>query len=199
MTDVTVTTELDAVNTMLFAVGEAPINSLQESGAVDAVTARTTLERTRRGVLSKGYHFNTDEDFPLAVTGFSPWEIIIPANVLQADPSGSDKHLDLVIRDGRLYDRENHTFSFNGRSTVSCRVVWNLPFEALPEFARWYITVRAARVFQSGWIGDELLNAFTERDEADAMRNFRRQVLRASDRNIFNNAASARTLDRRLI
>ena len=56
------TTQLQAVNSMLSTIGEAPVNSL-DSGLVDAETAETVLNEVSRDVQSFGWNFNTEPDY----------------------------------------------------------------------------------------------------------------------------------------
>ena len=50
-------TKLEAVNIMLSAIGEAPVNRLS-SGLVEAETAETILNQINRSVQAEGWHFN---------------------------------------------------------------------------------------------------------------------------------------------
>ena len=51
------TTKLEAVNTMLSAIGEAPVTALN-LGLVEADIAETILESVSKEVQSQGYSFN---------------------------------------------------------------------------------------------------------------------------------------------
>ena len=53
------TTELEAVNTILSTIGEAPLNSLSGSLPVDGTIAKNVLSEVSREVQSQGWHFNT--------------------------------------------------------------------------------------------------------------------------------------------
>ena len=53
------TTELEAVNTMLSTIGEAPVNSLTGSLPTDASMAKNILNEVNREVQSGGWKFNT--------------------------------------------------------------------------------------------------------------------------------------------
>lgn len=44
------TTELEAINTMLSTIGEAPISTVEDSGVIDAVMARQILRTVDREV-----------------------------------------------------------------------------------------------------------------------------------------------------
>lgn len=56
------TTVLEAVNTMLSSIGEAPVNSLA-SGFEDAELAESIINNVNREVQSKGFVFNTDLEY----------------------------------------------------------------------------------------------------------------------------------------
>ena len=53
------TTKLEAINTMLSAIGEAPVTQLN-SGLVEADIAETILESVNREVQGQGFHFNRE-------------------------------------------------------------------------------------------------------------------------------------------
>ena len=162
------TTELSAVNTMLEVIGETPVNSLGDLLPVDAAVARNILEETARDIQSRGWNFNREYDFPLqpdAVSG----DITLPANFVHAEI----KDKDAIIRGNRLYDRENHTYTFPLK-TYKADVIQILPFDELPEQARHYITVRAARIFQSRVVGSGTLHQFSEEEEYKALAELKR-------------------------
>ena len=76
------TSKLDAINTMLSAIGEAPVSSLS-SGLIEAEIAESILNTVDREVQSMGWHFNTElnKSFAQDTNG----EIILPADILRAD------------------------------------------------------------------------------------------------------------------
>ena len=158
------TTELDAVNQMLDVIGEAPVATLNDTGLVDAAMARDLLRRVSRQVQSLGWHWNTDEAFPLIPENPLPGAIKTPTNALRVEPD--DVRVDAVVRGGRLWNRNTHSFLWE--SEVPCRIVWFFNMEELPEAARDYITIRACRMFQDRRLGSETRNGFNERDEAMA-------------------------------
>ena len=80
---VAATTELEAVNIMLAAIAEAPINSLTGLLPVDAVTAQSTLTEFNKEVQSEGWSFNTETDVTLTRDGSN--QISLPSNVLRVD------------------------------------------------------------------------------------------------------------------
>jgi hypothetical protein len=182
MTTVTTpTTELEAINTILSVIGESPISSLSDiSSVADAVVAQSTLSEVNRQVQTKGWHFNSEYDYVLApsVSG----EIIVPSNFLRVDSYGDDKDVDVTQRGTRLYNRKDHTYTFT--KSLKCEVVILLPFDEMPQAARHYVTIKAARVFQSRTVGSDALYQFTALDERDAMYDLKRSEGISGDYNI---------------
>lgn len=190
------TSELDAINIMLGTIGESPINSLDAAtGVVDAVTARSILSEVSVQVQEEGWHFNTDYEYELT-PALNTKEIYVPPNVIEVDASKYDRNdIDVAIRGNRLYDRKNKTFQFE--QSFKADLTTLLEFNELPQAARHYITIRAARVFQQRVVGSDTLGSFTEQDEARALRSMKRYEGRTADYNILTgNYSVMRTIDR---
>lgn len=184
-------TELDAVNIMLSVIGSQPVNSLELAGVSEVSIARDTLHQVSRQVQSRGFRFNTEENYylPVDVDGY----IYIPRNALRVDPSDPNDR-DIVPRGNRLYNRRTHSFKFT--DGVKVDIVWFLPFEELPQAVRDYITIRAARVFHGRMLGDEKGYAFTAHDEMLAYQTMMEAEMDTGDYNIFNNKDIRRILMR---
>ena len=191
----TLTSELDAVNIMLGTIGESPISSLDAAtGVADAVIARQVLSEVSIQVQETGWHFNTEINFELTPSADSG-EIFVPSNCVEIDTTGTDKYLDVAIRGSRLYNRTEHTFIFS--KSIKTEMVLLLEFNELPQSARHYITIRAARVFQQRVVGSDTLGTFTERDEARALTSFKRFEAKTADHNILTgNYSVMNILDR---
>lgn len=160
------TSQLDAVNIMLSTLGEAPVSDLSASGLSDVATAKTLLHNVSRAVQAEGWHFNTEVDYdltPEAVTGY----LLLPSNQLRVDTTKEYHDTDVAVRGDKLYNRKKHTFVFTEKVQVDMVVF--LPFEDMPEAARNYITIKAARIYQTNVLGSELLEKFTADDEMSAM------------------------------
>jgi len=185
------TTKLDAVNTMLSAIGEAPVNSLS-SGLVEAEIAETILNTIDREVQSMGWHFNTEykKSFAQDTNG----EIPLGTDILRADAHLDANSKNLVQRGLRMYDRKNHTFAI--KEAVKLDVVVQLDFEDLPEVAKRYITLKSTRVFQDRVVGSNTLHDFQERDEQMALMELREFDARSDDNNIFDNYDVFKVIDR---
>lgn len=186
-TSTTPTSELEAVNLMLSVIGESPLSTLDDVTVVDAVLARQVLSEASRAVQSRGYHFNTEVNFPLLPDATTK-EISVPTNTLRVDTVYPDQETDAVNRGTKLYDRLNHTFQFT--KGVKVDLVLLLSFDQLPEAARYYIAVKAARMFQARTVGSESLFSFTAQDEKDARVTFVKAEGGTADHNILTGSWS---------
>lgn len=191
----TLTTELDAINIMLGTIGESPINSLDAAtGVVDAVTARSILAEVAVQVQEEGWHFNTESEFVLTPDAGTN-EIYVSPNTIEVDVSPYTTDVDVAIRGNRLYDRKNKTYKFSQDIKADLTIL--LEFNELPQAARHYITIRAARVFQQRMVGSQILGAYTDQDEARALRAMRRYESKSGDYNILTgNYSVMRVIDR---
>ena len=103
------TTELEAINVMLGAIGEAPINSLTGTLPVDVRNAQSILNEVSKEVQSEGWSFNYEYD--VVLTRDAGNSVALPTNVLRVDVSvANHPDIDPVQRGLKLYDRKNHTF-----------------------------------------------------------------------------------------
>jgi hypothetical protein len=173
----TATTELEAVNVMLAAIGEAPINSLTGTLPVDARIAQTTLNEINKDVQSEGWHFNTEID--VVLTRDASDHVALASNVLRVDTNiYQHPSIDVVQIGLKLYDRQNHKYEFD--EDLTCVVVYFRTFNEIPEPARRYVMIKAARIFVDRLVGDEGLRSYTQQDEIRA-----RAILMETD---FSNA-----------
>jgi len=188
------TTELDAVNTMLNNIGEAPVNSLDSNTGLDASTAQTMLREVSRQVQSRGWFWNTE------ITRLAPdtnSNIVLPQGTLRVRPIGLNSDKNYVYRDGKLYDRTAfaNTFIFTGN--IELELVYFLGFETLPENARRYIALMASRVFQERRLGVQTISQQNRMDETIAMASLRQEENANARRNVGTGSMSmSRILDR---
>lgn len=157
-----VTTELEAINVMLGTIGEQPVNSLDISTISEVSIAQNILFDVSREVQTRGYSWNTDTEYPLAL---SEGEIPLPVNCIDVNVTSDTSHW-IIQRGSRLYNRTDHTYVFT--EGVEATIVWFLPYTDLPQAARNYITLRSARKFQVRILGSESIEKFTEIDENQA-------------------------------
>lgn len=187
------TTKLEAVNTILSVVGSAPRNSLTGSQTSEDRLALSVLDEVTREVCIRGWHFNTEYDVDLVPNGDD--EIDIPENFGRVDlATYRYPTRNAVIKDGKLYDKESRSFEWG--SPVKAIITYLLTFEELPEVARQYVMIRAARKFQDRSMGSPQHNVFNARDEAVAYANLRHQESQDGDRTIFDNYGAFRVINR---
>jgi len=141
-TTVDTDTELSAVNSILGAIGQSPVTTLNyENPEVGFIY--DILTEVNKDVQNEGWIFNIERHVtksPEATTGY----ITIPNNVLSYDLNEGQiyRNKDLIRRNGRLYDLVNHTDVFDGDLLIDIVYLW--PFEDLPSVFKRYITYRAS-------------------------------------------------------
>lgn len=156
-------TELDAVNQILSSVGQAPVTTLDLQNPEVSIVL-STLREVNRQVQSEGWLFNTERGYeftPDAVTGF----IEYPTNVIALDTTVDDHGgtYDPVRRDGKMYDRLEHTFVWT--DPIKCDVTWFFAYEDVPPPIQVYITARAARLVAVKLVGDKEIYSLLQEQE----------------------------------
>ena len=170
---VAATTELECINIMLAAIGEAPVNSLTGTVPVDVRIAQSTLTEVNKQVQAEGWSFNTEIDVTLTRNASN--NVVLGTDVLRVDAQTHDHpSIDPIQRGLKLYDRKNNTFVFD--EDLKCTVVYFRAFDELPEQARSYMTIKAARIFVDRLVSDQSLRTYTQEDEIRA-----RSVLMETD------------------
>lgn len=193
MSDLTPTSRLEAVNQMLRTIGEAPVSTLTGDLTVDVVTADQVLSQVLKDVLSQGWFFNTEHDYPLSKNGSN--EIIVPTDILAVDVRTTDNSkLNVVIRGQKLYDLTEHTTVFT--QDVSVSIVRLLNFEDIPQSAKSYIMHRASRLFQASMLGSDSLAREASTNEIQALAALKLDEDEQADRTVFDSYAVARALYR---
>ena len=175
------TTQLEAVNILLDAIQVAPVNTLEGALNVDGLKAIAKLAQVSRTVQTEAWQFNSETGFPLSRNGDD--EIVVPLNTISI-AGCRGVFGDVTQRGPRLYDRKRHTFKFD--QDIKVDIVLQLPFDELPEFARQYVTIRAAREFQQKEMGDATLDKFSELDMVRARADMIRNDGKAGNLNILN-------------
>ena len=179
---VAATTELEAINIMLAAIGEAPVNSLTGQVPVDVRIAQSTLIEVNKRIQSEGWSFNTEIDVTL-VRNQTTKQIELSTDILRID-ANIHQHptIDPIQRGLKLYDRLNNRYEFD--EDLICTVVYFRPFIELTEPARSYINIKAARVFVDRLVSDDGLRTYTEQDETRARAILMETDLSNGDHNI---------------
>ena len=134
-------TELSAVNSILGAIGQSPITTLDYTNP-EIGFIYNILSEVNKDVQNEGWHFNREyhiKQSPDATTK----HITIPNTYLRIDTTdGNNKHVDVVRREGKLYDLVNHTYEFD--NDIDIDVTHLFAFEKIPPIFQRYIIYRAA-------------------------------------------------------
>lgn len=173
-------TELDAVNRILEAIGEGPVNNLSDPNDYEVSKARAKLEEFNRRVQTTGWFVNEDLEYTFAVDGNG--RVPYPNTVHRARVVRPYRRL--VQRAGYFYDIETHTDILN--EEVVANVVWCLDFSDLPPALRDYITIAAARSFQRAMQGDQTMEMYNTEELNAAMASAMQERLDARDDVVFD-------------
>ena len=147
-------TEIDAINEVLAAIGQAPVTTLDQTNP-DVSIIQQTLTSVSREVQSEGWHFNKENNYELVPD--SNKEILIPDNILQLDLNRVNSgHSDVVRRNGKLYDKwkEPRSEATKFDEKIRADIVWYLSWMDLPVPIQDYIIARTSTVVSSRLVGD---------------------------------------------
>lgn len=171
---------LDAVNDMIGAIGEAPVNTLENSENVDVINAIRVLDRVNRQVQGKGWSFNSVESTTLNPDVFTK-KIRWQSDFLYLVGTDGTKY---VQRGDYVYDFDNQTDIFE--DAIEVEVIRLVDFEYMPVSVRDYIVARASRIFQTQTLGDPDIAQELERQEAEAWAALQEYELDLNDFTVFD-------------
>ena len=165
-TTIDLDTELSAVNSILGAIGQAPVTSINYDNP-EISFIYNLLRDANVDTQAEGWHFNTENHVkysPDSVTG----KIAIANDVLQLDVSNgwSRREYDVVRRNGYLYDKIDHTDAFSNIESIDLDVVKLQNYEDLPIIFRRYITYRASRMAATQLVANPNLVKLIAQQEA---------------------------------
>ena len=158
-------TELQAVNLLLSAIGEAAVSSLETATTVEVTQAKNLLSNVNRAAQQKGWHFNTEWD--VVLTRDSDNRIPLSESILSVYQPG--QLMTIRGRSGSMYayDLDNNTFTWT-KNLNNAVTITLLDFVDTPNTFRQYVTTRAARIFQEEIIGQVSAETINRQEEAEA-------------------------------
>ena len=158
------TQELPAINQILTSCGQAPVTTLDQTNPEVAI-AYDTLLQVSREIQAEGWTFNKEYHYEFNKDNNN--EILIPNKVIQIKLTENAQNMtyDAVRRQGKLYDRQNHRYTWE-YSPIECDVVWYFDWIDLPEPIQNYITTRAATLVSGKIVGDDDQYARLQQQEA---------------------------------
>lgn len=175
------TTETEAVNAMLAAIGEAPIASVDTTDQPDVEIALGILKELMREIQTEGWRFNTRFGVVLSPSstlnvGGTVYNVFpVPANMLRFDAGSGVSALHAEsIGAVVFYDTAADRPGFSSPTLTLGRAVYLQGWNGLPETARQYILKVAINEFIQRVVGSETLSSFAERDILRAQRFLQR-------------------------
>ena len=120
--------------------------------------------QVNKDVQNEGWHFNTEKH--VKVTPDPNGYLTLPVNTLRYDRNNDhfDRTVDVVVRNGRLYDLVDHTDEFT--NDLYLDVVTLYAFEDLPNPFQRYITYRSAVRAAAQLVSNPQLVQLLSQDEA---------------------------------
>ena len=147
-------TELSAVNSILGAIGQAPLRTLNfDNPEVSFIF--NLLRDANVDTQAEGWHFNTEKH--VKFTPDTNGKIAIGDDILSMDlhDNQARRTFNLVRRNGFLYDKQDHTDVFT--SDIDLDIVRLYLFEDLPIVFRRFITYRASRLAATQLVANQAL------------------------------------------
>ena len=142
-------TELSSVNSILGSIGQAPVSRIYNKVDGELIyinpeiaVVHQILKEVCVDVQNEGWTWNTEFNYEMLPNQDN--EVNIPPDVLRLDITEGQvyRNTDVVRRDGKLYDRYNHTYKF--QNSIRLDFTWLIPYEDLPSVFQRYITLRAS-------------------------------------------------------
>ena len=158
-------TELEAINIMLAAIGEAAVSSLETATTVEVTQAKNLLSNINREVQQKGWHFNTEWDVSLSRDADN--RIPIGSSVLSVYVESELTTIRGIDGQMFLYDLDNNTFTWTKNLTKAVTITL-LDFQTAPQTLRQYVTAKASRVFQEEVVGQTSAERVNRLEESEA-------------------------------
>ena len=162
-TTIDLDTKLSAVNSILGAIGQSPLTTLNFDNPEVAIVFNL-LRDANVDTQAEGWHFNTEKHVKFSIN--TDGKIIIGNDILSMDlhDNYTKRTKDLVRRNGFLYDKTDHTDVFTEDQDLD--IVRLYEFEDLPIVFRRYIVYRASRVAATKLVANPQLVKLLAQQEA---------------------------------
>ena len=188
------TSKLQAVNTLLSIVGEAPVNSLTPPLTGDTALADRTIDEISTEVQSEGWSWNKRiyKQIRLDANGHSTLSSATLGVRFNPISYPSQR---FVLRGTKLYDRVTSDYDLRdslgvamtgGTSDIIAEVVEELAWDSVPETGRRYIIIRAGRIFANRLVTSSSIESYTAEDEQNALKILKRTEDMAENNNFIS-------------
>lgn len=154
--------ELSAINDMLAAIGESPVNSLEGDPNADVANCRRILNQVNREVQSRGWTFNIEEGAVLLPDVLSQTIPYAPDFLKMSSTGGTN----YINRQGLVFDRIALTDRFTGPITVD--LIRLREYSEMPDCFRAYIITKSCRRFNIRFFGAGEIEGSLQEQEQEA-------------------------------
>ena len=172
-------TELSAVNSILGAIGQSPVTTLNFTNP-EISFIYNLLRDANVDVQNEGWHFNTEKH--VTYTPNSNGKIVIGDDILRMDITDgwNKRQYDVVkrctlnittnARECFLYDKYDHTDDWSELNDdgIDLDITRLFSFEDLPSVFRRYVTQKACRLASTQLVANPQLTAALQQEEAFA-------------------------------
>lgn len=175
---------LDAINRVLVSAQLVAVSSLSSPDEMVS-KAITIFDDVTRKELERGWDFNTDYDYALSPTlsqfplPTTPWAVLA-CNIRPSNSGGKD----IVVREGKLYDKTNRTFTFT-ESEIKADLTWDIDFDDLPLVMQEFIISAASVKFSVQVSVDPALTAQLRVEERDAWSRLKQSDSQQSEASVY--------------
>ena len=194
------TTKLQAVNTMLSVIGESSTNTLTGVVPFEVSLAESILDETIRETLQDSFVFNTELE--VTIIPDAAGRLVAQSHWIRVQNSLTSE--EYVLRETTpgagtymLYSMTEKTSSFE--SSVEVEIIYLLEFAEIPEAAKRYVTIRAARIYADRLVGSKDIRAFTQVDELEAKAKLMNYEAGVDNINMLKDSESVSHIIRRRI
>ena len=162
-TTIDLDTELSAVNSILGAIGQSPLTTLNFDNP-EVAMIYNLLRDANVDTQAEGWHYNSEQHIKYAIDANG--RIAVGNDILSMDlhDNYTKRSSDLVRRNGFLYNKMTHTDVFTQDLELDVVRLYN--FEDLPIPFRRYITYRASRVAATKLVANPQLVKLLAQQEA---------------------------------
>ena len=177
-------TELSAVNSILGAIGQSPVTTINKTNP-EVGFIYNLLRDSNVEVQNEGWHFNTERH--VKYTPDSNGKIAIGADIIKMDVTNGwvKRQYDVVKRSGNLYDKYDHTDDWSDHTEILLDITKLIPLEEVPSVFQRYIISRASRQAATQLVANPQLVQLLQSNEAMARANCMEYEFNQGNHNMF--------------
>jgi len=172
---------LEAVNTVLSSIGDAPVDTIEDPTNVNVINAIRELETVSRKEQAKGWSSNIIDSYILN-PDVNTNQIMWNSNFLSIVDSGG---LKLVRKGEYLYNLTDQTFIFT--SAITVQMILFMDLAECSEQLKNYIVAKTSEQFQMKFLNDPNIAQSLQQMRMDAWVDLQENEITSNAYNIFEN------------